>query len=221
MRIFNWILPAASLFSLITAQSCPTILDNFSQWTTNNNSLGGWTIDDNSMASIYASRSGTLLLTPKGDGTSYFYSSLPSCTVSSFDAVSYLIKGPSRGRLAFELQVSQGCTGTTSSRFVAIDLLVDGWQTVTVALNDDEGLNAVVWSGMSQGEWELGEISLRCKGTQPVPSVTIVPVPGVTSTGVLLRLRFPLPIRQLLHPRHLRYPQLYARLSLRELAEIC
>ncbi|KAI5815807.1 glycosyl hydrolase [Pyronema omphalodes] len=183
MKIFNWILPAASLFSLITAQSCPTILDNFSQWTSNKNSLGGWTSDDNSMASISASRSGTLLLTPKRDGSSYFYSSLPSCTVPSFDAVSYLIKGPSKGRLAFELQVSQGCTGTTSSRFVAIDLLTDGWETVTVALKDGEGLKAVVWSGMSQGEWEIGEISLKCKGTQPVPSITIVPVPSATSTG--------------------------------------
>ncbi|KAF1814576.1 polysaccharide deacetylase [Eremomyces bilateralis CBS 781.70] len=168
---------------LSTAQSCSNrVIDNFSNWSSNTNSLNEWTSDDGSMTSISAS-GGTLTFKPKSG--SYFYETFACQTASTngHQAISFSIKGPAGGSLALEVQSKTSCSASSyNSAYSFVSGLTGSTQTVTVPLSSFSGANAnaitaFVWSGFSDTttNWQLGNIQFVCAAGGGQSSDTVIP----------------------------------------------
>jgi hypothetical protein len=200
MKIFKIALVAT--FGTMSAAVCTSnvSIDDFSQWSSNLNTLGGWTSDDGTMASISAS-GGKLSFTPETDDSSYFYTTFDCITAPDAPgsaAVSFPIESPTGGSFMLEIQASPGCASNYTSRFVTVSDLPVGGKTVTVGLNAGETVKSFVWQGFTQGSWELGEIQMVCtagSGTSssrttstlsPTTSTTVIPIASSTGTCTTL-----------------------------------
>jgi peptidoglycan/xylan/chitin deacetylase (PgdA/CDA1 family) len=183
-----WRALVAALLAEKVSAACSSnlVIDNFSQWSSNSNSLGSWTSDDGSMTSISASGS-KLVFTPSAN--SYFYETLP-CTAAStegYDAISFTFKGPAGGSAMLEIQAKASCEDATyASSWVQINDLTGSSQTIEIPLSDFSGINAngvtgFVWSTWSSTDpaWELGNIQFVCTGGNN-PTTTTPPGPEPT-----------------------------------------
>ncbi|KAK4158272.1 hypothetical protein C8A00DRAFT_39464 [Chaetomidium leptoderma] len=195
----------AGLAGLLTASSvnaaCSSklVIDDFTRWTSGLNSLESQNGDDGSMSAIAAS-AGRVVFIPK-DENSYFYESFecqPAVT-NGYGSVEFTVQGPAGGSLAFELQTTGGCSGTSGSYNSSYQVLSDFTgqrQTITLPLEgfDNEpnydAIVGMVWSGFSQTgvQWSVGNVTLLCaggSGTAP-QSTSIAPtrstiIPSTTS----------------------------------------
>ncbi|KAK8172063.1 polysaccharide deacetylase [Phyllosticta citrichinensis] len=210
MRVlhFSGILATLASTALQVEAACnsPLLIDDFSNWSSNNNALGSWTSDDGTMSKISAA-SKTLTFQPKSD--SYFYESFACQTApqNGYDSLSFSVKGPAGGSLTLELQYKASCTATGQyqSVFYPVSGLTGQTQTITVPWSKFGGGNpsaifAFSWSAFSSttSSWELSQIQFGCSGKAPVsssvnpvsssakPSSSIVSSSGKPSSSVVL-----------------------------------
>ncbi|KAK7607356.1 hypothetical protein JOL62DRAFT_276885 [Phyllosticta paracitricarpa] len=169
---------ASTALQVEAACSSPLLIDDFSNWSSNNNALKSWTSDDGTMSKISAANK-KLTFQPKSD--SYFYETFACQTAAQngYDSLSFSIKGPSGGYLTLELQSMTACgaSGQYQSFFYTVSGLTGQTQTVTVPWSKFGGGNpsaitAFSWSAFSStsASWELGQIQFGCSGKAPVSS---------------------------------------------------
>ncbi|KAL2683938.1 hypothetical protein IWX47DRAFT_787773 [Phyllosticta citricarpa] len=170
---------ASTALQVEAACSSPLLIDDFSNWSSNNNALKSWTsADDGTMSKISAANK-KLTFQPKSD--SYFYETFACQTAAQngYDSLSFSIKGPSGGYLTLELQSMTACgaSGQYQSFFYTVSGLTGQTQTVTVPWSKFGGGNpsaitAFSWSAFSStsASWELGQIQFGCSGKAPVSS---------------------------------------------------
>ncbi|KAK7537858.1 glycosyl hydrolase [Phyllosticta paracitricarpa] len=190
---------ASTALQVEAACSSPLLIDDFSNWSSNNNALKSWTSDDGTMSKISAANK-KLTFQPKSD--SYFYETFACQTAAQngYDSLSFSIKGPSGGYLTLELQSMTACgaSGQYQSFFYTVSGLTGQTQTVTVPWSKFGGGNpsaitAFSWSAFSStsASWELGQIQFGCSASssaKPTGSViaassTIASSTLVTSVG--------------------------------------
>ncbi|KAK7618762.1 hypothetical protein IWX49DRAFT_502806 [Phyllosticta citricarpa] len=172
---------ASTALQVEAACSSPLLIDDFSNWSSNNNALKSWTsADDGTMSKISAANK-KLTFQPKSD--SYFYETFACQTAAQngYDSLSFSIKGPSGGYLTLELQSMTACgaSGQYQSFFYTVSGLTGQTQTVTVPWSKFGGGNpsaitAFSWSAFSStsASWELGQIQFGCSGKAPVSSTS-------------------------------------------------
>ncbi|KAI5921699.1 glycosyl hydrolase [Camillea tinctor] len=177
-------LVAACLSTAVNAAcSANAVIDDFSQWSSNTNSLGSWTSDDGSMTSI--SSSGNLLsFIPNANSYLYETFECNQALGNGYNAISFGIKGPAKATLDLEIQTKTSCSSSgDTSKYVTIDGLTGSKQTITIPFSsfpgaNADGITAFVWSGFSStgSEWQLGDIQLVCEGggsqTTSAPTAT-------------------------------------------------
>ncbi|KAK7924459.1 hypothetical protein PG985_006513 [Apiospora marii] len=159
MHVRSWSsgILAGLLGGKVASAACSSnlLIDNFSTWSTNTNTLGSWTSDDGSMTSISVV-DGSLAFTPKAD--SYFYETF-TCTQAKnegYNAVSFSVIGPNGGAALLEIQTKSSCSASAySSSYFTVSGLTGSKQTVTVPLSSFAGANAnaitgLVWSSFSK-----------------------------------------------------------------------
>ncbi|KAL5114011.1 hypothetical protein ACEQ8H_008116 [Pleosporales sp. CAS-2024a] len=170
MRTFTSIgLTAAFTNHVYAACSSNTNIDDFSQYSSNTNSMGEWTSDDGSMSSISA-KSGVLSFTPKSN--SYFYETFP-CQASSSSGLTglqFTVKGPSQGSMTLELQTKTSCSAASyNSYYTRVTGLTGQSQTIMIPFSTFTGANpdavtGIVWSAFSStsSTWQMSAIDLVC-----------------------------------------------------------
>ncbi|KAG9523499.1 polysaccharide deacetylase, partial [Aureobasidium melanogenum] len=159
----------ASVKAVLAACSGPLVIDDFSKWSFNSNSLDDWVSDDGSMTSASAGND-KLSVVPNVD--SYFYETFACQTALSngYNAITFPIKGPASGSFTLEIQTKSACSADAyQSHFYTVSDLTGTTQTITVPLSSFPGanLNAItsfVWSGFSSlsTTWEFGKIQFAC-----------------------------------------------------------
>lgn len=194
MRVTTLMGLAAGLASQAVDAACSANLqiDNFSKFSSNQNSLNSWTSDDKSMTTISASAN-TLSFRPKSG--SYFYETFACQQASSngYNSVTFTIKGPQGGSATLEMQHKTNCAASTySSSFVSLSGLTGATQTITIPFSQFSGANAnavtgLVWSTFSSTSttWQLGSIAFGCGGSTGGPSSVRVSsaAPSATPAG--------------------------------------
>ncbi|KAK7981742.1 carbohydrate esterase family 4 protein [Apiospora saccharicola] len=170
-------------------QACAAalVIDDFSKWAENTNSLDGATSDDGTMNATSVD-GGVLTFTPSETVESYIYEQF-GCTTAlaqGYDTLSFDIKGPEAASVSVEIQTQANCDpGTTeyNSTYFTVDGLSGTLETIHVPLNSwpDANLNGVIgflWYGFSKGltgndtVWQLDNIQLLCGGTPAPPPPT-------------------------------------------------
>ncbi|KAH7027349.1 glycosyl hydrolase [Microdochium trichocladiopsis] len=191
-----------ALLSATAAQaacSANLLIDNFAKYSSNSNSLGSWTSDDQSMTSISAS-SNTLTFNPKS--SSYFYETIPCQAASSngYNALQFSVTGPKDASFLVELQSKTACSNTAyNSAWFTVSGLTGSKQTITIPLSSFSGasLNGItgfVWSTFSKtgSQYQLSNVNLVCSsgggGTPTTLSTTKAPTPTPTPTGTCTNL---------------------------------
>ncbi|KAK8028951.1 glycosyl hydrolase [Apiospora marii] len=179
-------------------QACTAalVIDDFSKWAENTNSLDGATSDDGTMNATSVD-GGILTFTPSETVESYIYEQF-GCTTAlaqGYDTLSFDIKGPEAASVSLEIQTQPNCDPATTeynSTYFTIDGLSGTLETIQVPLNSwpDANLDAVIgflWYGFSKGltgtdnVWQLDNVQLLCGGT-PAPPPPTDPVPTTTTT---------------------------------------
>ncbi|KAF2140743.1 carbohydrate esterase family 4 protein [Aplosporella prunicola CBS 121167] len=185
MRLVALVGLAASLIPSVAQAACsgPLTIDDFSQYSSNSNSLGSWTSDDGSMTSISAAGN-KLSFTPSSD--SYFYETF-SCQAASsngYDSISFSTKGPAGGSFTLEIQTQASCSASSyTSYYHEVTGLTGQTQTITIPLSSFAGANAdavtaFLWSDFSStsATYELSNIQFGCSssggGNPPTTSQT-------------------------------------------------
>ncbi|KAK7956987.1 uncharacterized protein PG986_006209 [Apiospora aurea] len=181
-------------------QACTAalVIDDFSHWNENLNSLEGATSDDGTMNATSVD-GGVLTFTPSETVESYIYEQFGCTTALSqgYDTISFDIKGPEAASVSLEIQTQPNCDpGTTeyNSTYFTIDGLSGTLETIQVPLSSwpDANLDGVVgflWYGFSKGltgtdsVWQLDNVQLLCGGT-PAP-----PPPPTTDPGMYKELK--------------------------------
>lgn len=185
------LLGLAAAFASGASAACSAALkiDDFSNWSSNTNSLGSWTSDDGSMTAISAT-GGVLSFTPKANA--YFYETFAcqAATSQGYNSIQFGIKGPAGSSLTLEIQTRASCTGTAyTSYYYAVSGLTGASQTITIPLSSFTGANgnavtAFVWSVFSSNTagWQLSNIQFGCGGA--VASSAVVSTSRPASTVV-------------------------------------
>lgn len=188
MRTFTVIQAFAALFASQVSAACSSALtiDDFSKYSTNTNTLGSWTSDDSTMASISAAN-GVLSFTPKANA--YFYETFTCQAASSngYNSIQFTVKGPKGGSMNVELQTKTTCS---ASAYNSVTLPVTGLtgetQTITLSLSSFTSANAnavsgIVWSQFSSNTmWQFSNVKLGCNSAAPTASVSSATTPSVT-----------------------------------------
>ncbi|KAH7042039.1 glycosyl hydrolase [Macrophomina phaseolina] len=186
MRVTELLGWAASLFAgakeVQAACSGPLVIDNFSKWSSNSNSLNSWTSDDKTMSSISAAN-GKLTFKPKAD--SYFYETFAcqAASTNGYNSISFPAKGPAGGSFTLEIQTKTACSASAyKSYYYTVSGLTGSTQTISVPLTSFTGANAnavtaFVWSAFSSttASWEIGQIQFGCSaasGTTSKPAAS-------------------------------------------------
>lgn len=161
---------ASLLTSILTheasaACSSALLIDNFSTWSSNTNSLDYWVSDDGSMTAISASGN---VLSFQPAASSYFYETIPcqATTTNGYNSIQFAIKGPAGGSISLEIQSRTSCSATSyTSKYYTITDLISSTQTVTIPLSPFTGANlnaitAFVWGGFSSTTvtWQMNQI---------------------------------------------------------------
>ncbi|USP78071.1 carbohydrate esterase family 4 protein [Curvularia clavata] len=165
-------------------------VDDFSKFSSNQNSLGFWTSDDASMTSISASN-GVLSFKPKS--SSYFYETFDcqAATTNGYNSINFQIKGPAGGSATLEIQTKTSCSATTySSKWVTLTGLTGNTQTINIPLSQFSGANAnaitgFVWSTFSSTTttWQLSKIALGCGSSSGGTSVSSAPATRTSASS--------------------------------------
>ncbi|KAK0653513.1 putative peptidoglycan-N-acetylglucosamine deacetylase [Lasiodiplodia hormozganensis] len=198
MRASNIAAWAGTLFAGANAAcSGPLVIDNFSNWSSNQNSLNSWTSDDSSMTEISAAN-GKLSFKPGADG--YFYETFEcqAASTNGYNAINFPVKGPSGGSFALEIQTKTACSASSyTSYYYTVSGLTGSTQTINIPLSSFTGANAdavtaFVWSGFSSTDttWEIGQIQFGCSGASATTSkpansatTTLISSSAPTATG--------------------------------------
>ncbi|KAG9562628.1 polysaccharide deacetylase, partial [Aureobasidium melanogenum] len=183
----------ASAKAVFAACSGPLVIDDFSKWSSNSNSLNDWVSDDGSMTSASVAN-GKLSVVPNTD--SYFYETFACQTALSngYYALMFSVKGPASGSFTLEIQTKGACSADAyQSQFYTVSGLTGTTQTINVPLASFLGanLNAItsfVWSGFSSlsTTWEFGKIQFACSsgsGSTSKPSGSQVSSPRTVSNN--------------------------------------
>lgn len=167
--------PKVAQVSAATCSSALTI-DDFSKFSSNTNSLGQWTSDDSTMASISA-KSGILTFTPKANA--YFYETFTcqAASGSGYDSIQFTVKGPKGGSVNVELQTKTTCAASSyGSVIVPVTGLTGSTQTITVPLSsfktaNTNAISGIVWSEFSANSaWEFSSVKFGCSNGASAPS---------------------------------------------------
>ncbi|KAK8051192.1 carbohydrate esterase family 4 protein [Apiospora rasikravindrae] len=167
-------------------QACTAalVIDDFSHWEENLNSLEGATSDDGTMNATSV-EGGVLTFTPSETVESYIYEQF-GCTTAfaqGYDTISFDIKGPQAASVSLEIQTQPNCNPETTeynSTYFTIDGLSGTLETIQVPLSSwpDANLDGVIgflWYGFSKGltgtdsVWQLDNVQLLCGGTPAPP----------------------------------------------------
>ncbi|KAK8020204.1 hypothetical protein PG990_005342 [Apiospora arundinis] len=170
---------AGLLGSNVAKAACGSnlLIDNFSTWSMNTNTVGGWTSDDGSMTSISVV-DGSLAFTPKAN--SYFYETF-TCTKAKdegYNAVSFSVIGPAGGSASLEIQTKSSCSDSAySSSFFTVSGLTGSMQTVTVP---PQLFRCFSKTGV---KWVLDDVQFVCSTPGQASTATTKPtsVSAVTS----------------------------------------
>ena len=132
---------------------------------------------------------GKLSIVPNAD--SYFYETFACQAASSdgYDAISFLVKGPTGASFTLEIQTKSSCSASTyQSYFHQVSGLTGVSQIISVPLSSFTGANAnavtsFVWSGFSSlsTTWEFGQVQFACSAGSGPGSTTRVTSASATS----------------------------------------
>ncbi|KAJ2894008.1 putative glycosyl hydrolase protein [Zalerion maritima] len=175
----------------IASAACSTTLlvDDFSSFSSNANSLGSWTSDDGSMTSI--SGSGSELTFVPGSG--YFYETF-SCTAADdegYGGIRFDLSGPSGASTIVEIQTMSSCSASSyTSYYYQVTGITSSSSTITIPFSSWSGANsnavtAIVWQDFSDtsGTYVLDNVAFSCAGsTAEESSSTATPTATETET---------------------------------------
>ncbi|EFQ90818.1 hypothetical protein CFE70_004939 [Pyrenophora teres f. teres 0-1] len=172
------------------ACNAPLTIDDFSKYSSNQNSLNSWTSDDASMSSISASN-GVLSFIPKS-GNSYFYETFECQAASNngYNSITFQIKGPAGGSATLEMQTKTSCSATSyTSKYISLTGLTGNTQTMTIPFSQFGGANAnaitgFVWAGFSSTTttWQMSKVAFGCGSSGPITSASTKPAATTTQT---------------------------------------
>ncbi|TVY78501.1 Peptidoglycan-N-acetylglucosamine deacetylase [Lachnellula suecica] len=175
---------AAFLLSCVGAvqAACSTnlVVDNYSNYANNLNSLGQYTSDDGTCTNLKADVANKRI-TFTSTASSYFYTTFTceQATTDEYNAITFPTKGPAGAQFAIELQTSSTCsTNTYSSYFTTLSGVTGTTQTYTVPLSAFSGANVNAIRGFvfqafsKNGAWEIGQTQLVCANQQSTTSLT-------------------------------------------------
>ncbi|RDL37744.1 Uncharacterized protein BP5553_05177 [Venustampulla echinocandica] len=203
MKIY--FLPAAVLlwWANTAHAACTTslLVDDYSNYANNLNSLGQYTSDDGTTTNLKANAANKIIAFST-TSSSYFYTTFncEKATTDGYNAITVPIKGPSGAKFTVELQTSSSCTATAyNSHFATFTGVTGTSKLYTIPLSAFTGanLNAIrglVFESFSiNGAWEIGQIQLSCTSSSsgmstvttsiPSPSTTLPTKPITTTPG--------------------------------------
>lgn len=201
MKFLGTALWTASLLASGAQAACSSnlVIDDYSKYSTNTNSLGSWTSDDGSCPGLQADAANKkVTLTPNAN--CYFYTTFPApclkASTDGYNGLSFSVKAPAAGSsMVVEIQTSTTCSASEAAKsyYFSVSALTGNTQTVTIPFTQWTGANAAsvkafVFGSFSttSGTWEIGQTNLVCgAGSGPsaaVSSSTTPPSSSVSST---------------------------------------
>ncbi|CAG8982401.1 hypothetical protein HYALB_00007523 [Hymenoscyphus albidus] len=167
------------------ACSSNLLIDDYSKFSSNSNSLGFYTSDDGTTTNLKADAANKKISFTSSP-SSYFYTTFEceQAKTNKYTALTFPVKGPAAAQLTVELQTSSSCATQEYTSYFTTAALTGDTQTITIPLSSFPGANldaikAFVFQGFSvDGTWELGQTSLVCSGGNTAPT----PAPQPTST---------------------------------------
>lgn len=189
MKFFTWALYGLGWAGTVHA-ACSTnlIIDNYSNYANNLNSLGQYTSDDGTTTNLKADTANKKI-TFTTTASSYFYTTFAceKATTDQYNAITFPIKGPAGATFTIELQTSTSCSTTAyTSYYTTLSGITGSTQTYTVLLSAFSGaslnaIDAIVFESFSiSGAWEIGETQLVCANARS--SSTTASSSFITST---------------------------------------
>ncbi|CAD0090948.1 unnamed protein product [Aureobasidium vineae] len=199
MHIFTFLTLFASAKAASAACSGPLVIDNFSNWSSNSDSLNDYVLSTSYISKPRFTSGSSLLLIYVDDGTmtsarvangklsvmpdanSYFYETFACQAASSngYNALNFPVKGPAGGSSTLEIQTKSACSAKAyQSYFYYVSDLTSITQTVTVPLSSFTGANSNAITSF------FGEIQFTCDsatGSGPTSGSS-----GVTSRATSL-----------------------------------
>ncbi|CZR68593.1 probable deacetylase [Phialocephala subalpina] len=152
------------------ACSSNLLIDNYSNYANNLNSLGQWTSDDGTTIGLKADTVNKKI-TFTSQASSYFYTTFAceKATTDGYNALTFPIKGPAGASFTIELQTSSSCSTTAyTSYYTTLTGVTGSTQTYTVLLSSFAGANlnaiqSILFESFSvNGAWEIGQTQLVC-----------------------------------------------------------
>ncbi|KAI9722914.1 MAG: hypothetical protein M1812_001362 [Candelaria pacifica] len=163
------------------------LIDNYSKYSSNANSLGAYTSDDGSCTTLKADTANKKI-TFKANANCYFYTTFPDpcekASTDGYNGLTFSVKAPASGSsLRVEIQTSTTCSATAAAKsyYFTVSGLTGNTQTVTIPFSQWAGANAAsvksfVFEEFSNtsGTWEIGQTSLVCGSSSGGSSSIIV-----------------------------------------------
>ncbi|KAL8914322.1 MAG: hypothetical protein Q9171_001042 [Xanthocarpia ochracea] len=168
------------------AQACSTnlVIDDYSRYTSNTNSLEGWTSDDGSCTTLRADPANEKV-TFGASPNCYFYTTFPApcqqASANGYDGLTFSIKAPAGGSsILVEIQTADDCSANAAAKssYFTVSSLTGNAQTVNIPFTQWAGANAasikafVFQRFSSSGTWEIGQTSFSCGDGSGDSSVT-------------------------------------------------
>ncbi|ORY56128.1 uncharacterized protein BCR38DRAFT_478899 [Pseudomassariella vexata] len=151
------------------------LIDDFSEFSSQTNSLGTRASDDDSMVKLTASDN-SIIFTP--EKMSYFYETLP-CTqaaMSGYDAISFTMTAPKGASFMLEIQTRESCSAPIlDSAWHTVGNFTGQEQTIVVPLESFKDANLEAITAFNWATWskvckknqdcKLSNIQLTCGGS--------------------------------------------------------
>lgn len=192
MKFLTAGLLALSGVSIVRAAcSSNLLIDNYSNYANNLNSLGQWTSDDGTTIGLQADTVNKKV-TFTSQASSYFYTTFAceKATTDGYNAFTFPIKGPAGASFNIELQTSTSCSTTAyTSYYTTLTGVTGSTQTYTVPLSSFSGANlnaiqSILFESFSiNGAWEIGQTQLVCAAGGSSVGSTKTSSTSKTSTG--------------------------------------
>ncbi|KAI4287731.1 MAG: hypothetical protein L6R35_003010 [Caloplaca aegaea] len=190
---------AASLLSSGAQAACSQdlVIDDYSRYSTNTNSLGVWTSDDGSCTALRADTENKKI-NFGSNANCYFYTNFPDpclkASTEGYNGLSFSVKAPAGGAsMLVEIQTTSTCSASAvvKSSYFTVSGLTTNTQTVNIPFTQWAGANAAsiksfVFASFSttSGTWEIGPTNLVCgtaSGGSSSVKVTSTTKPSSTS----------------------------------------
>jgi peptidoglycan/xylan/chitin deacetylase (PgdA/CDA1 family) len=186
MKLLGTLLALSWISTAQAGCSSNLLIDNYSNYANNLNSLGQWTsgellqaasclnqltsIDDGTTTGVKADTvNKDVTFTSKAG--SYFYTTFAceQATTGGYNAFTFPVKGPAGSSFTIELQTSSSCSTTAyTSYYTTLTGVTGALQTYTVSLSSFTGANlnaiqSILFESFSiNGAWEIGQTQLVC-----------------------------------------------------------